>query len=93
MYGGVKHCQNYNRFYFNKMSKWKLYKYSFNCFSQNQGKIKRHFVIVYNFIENMHYKRIPYREDHLKLVEQFENNGNIIIGGRINNNIITLNIS
>lgn len=50
-------------------------------FEQTKDKFQRHFMLYYSFVEDIHYKRIPYRDDHLKLVEQYENQGNIIIGG------------
>ena len=60
--------------------------YKFNCnkfsFQQSKDLTKRHFVIMYKFIEDMHYKRVPYIEDHLKLIEKYEQSGNVILGGK-----------
>jgi hypothetical protein len=50
-------------------------------FDQFKERPKRHFMIFYKFVDDMHYKRVPYIEDHLKLIEQHEKNGSIIIGG------------
>jgi hypothetical protein len=57
-------------------------KFSFKrTFDQFKERPKRHFMIFYKFVEEMHYKRVPYLEDHLKLIEQYEKNGTVIIGG------------
>ena len=43
-------------------------------------KEKRCYAIIYSFIEDMHYKRIPFREEHDKLVEKYETNSKLIGG-------------
>ena len=60
-----------------------LYRNSFKSFTfeQTKDKQKRHFMLYYKYVEDMHYKRVPLREEHLKLVDTFENQGNAIIGG------------
>jgi hypothetical protein len=59
--------------------------YNFNYkknFDQFKERPKRHFILLYKFIEDMHYKRVPFREDHQKLIEQYEQQGSVIIGGK-----------
>ena len=61
-----------------------LYKFNFKCnFDQYKDRPKRHFLVLYKFIEDMHYKRIPYRDDHQKLIEQYEQGGSVIFGGTL----------
>lgn len=66
------------------ISKQKTF-YNFNIkrnFDQFKERPKRHFILLYKFIEDMHYKRVPFREDHQKLIEQYEQQGSVIIGGK-----------
>jgi uncharacterized protein YciI len=56
-------------------------------FDQFKDRPKRHFIVIYKYIEDMHYKRIPYRDDHQKLIQDYETTGNVILGGIILFNI------
>ena len=79
-----KGCFNFSNLkLLNKYSQNSFYKFNYNKFSFQQSKDlpKRHFVVIYKFIEDMHYKRVPYIEDHLKLIEKYEQSGNVILGG------------
>ena len=59
-----------------------LYKFNLKRnFDQYKDRPKRHFMLLYKFTEDMHYKRVPYKEDHQKLIEQFEQNGSVVLGG------------
>lgn len=71
-----KNCiySNKDRFFFKHVMK--------STFDQYKDRPKRHFMIFYKFIEDMHYKRIPYQEAHLKLIQNYEKDGNLLIGGR-----------
>jgi hypothetical protein len=62
--------------------KFSLYKFNFKKnFDQYKDRPKRHFMLLYRFTDDMHYKRVPYKEDHQKLIEQFEQNGTVVLGG------------
>jgi hypothetical protein len=74
--GGFRTINTYS---VNKLS---LYKFNLKGnFDQHKDRPKRHFMVLYKFIEDMHYKRVPYKEDHQKLIEQFEQNGSVVLGG------------
>jgi hypothetical protein len=70
----------------NKIINFK-YKFSFASFAT-----KRFFMLKCEYIEDMHYKRsnislkqkVPFRDEHNSLVEQFEKKGASIIGGMVN---------
>ncbi len=71
---------NKNKIFYN--DKPSLYKFNLKRnFDQYKDRPKRHFMLLYKFNEDMHYKRVPYKEDHQKLVEQYEQNGSVVLGG------------
>jgi uncharacterized protein YciI len=39
------------------------------------------FMVRYHFVEDVHYKRIPFHKKHIELVESFEKKGVHVIGG------------
>lgn len=78
---------NSNRFFTNYAldgikTKSKLYKFpsKFN-FDQFKERPKRHFVLFYQFVEDMPAKQLAYKEEHQKLVKQYEQSGGILLGG------------
>ena len=52
------------------------------CSSGNKSGDKS-FMIKYHYIEDVHYKRIPYHKEHIDRVQKFEENGANIIGGSL----------
>ena len=52
------------------------------CSTTNKSGDKS-FMIKYHFIEDVHYKRIPYHREHIEKVQKFEDRGANIIGGSL----------
>ena len=52
-----------------------------NNFDQFKERPKRFFVLHYKYVDDMQYKRVPYREEHLKLIDQTEQAGAIMLAG------------
>jgi len=50
--------------------------------TNNLKREKKCYAIIYSFIKDIHYKRIPFRDDHLKLIEKYEKSPGVkLIGG------------
>jgi len=42
-----------------------------------------HYILFYKTVENYVEKRVPFREEHLKLVEEAHSNGHLIMAGAL----------
>lgn len=47
----------------------------------------KHYVLTYKYVEGMEQKRMPYREQHLKMLQKWEQEGHLLIGGALQNPI------
>ena len=43
----------------------------------------KHFVLFYEFVDDMVTKRVPYREEHLRLIREAHARGDLIMAGAV----------
>lgn len=44
-----------------------------------------HYVLFYDVVEDMITKRVPYREEHLRLIREAHERGEMVMGGAVGN--------